>query len=173
MIRAAILALCLAGGLAACGASSSTHSASASTSASTSEPTSTPTSASAAAHPATMPEHTTVKVVQSQYGSVLADKRGQAFYAFGKDSGARSQCYGACASRWPPALAKGKLVAGAGAHARLLGRTRRGDGRLQLTYAGHPLYYYDADRPGRILCQGAEEFGGSWLVVRGSGAPVR
>ena len=87
-----------------------------------------------------MPEHTTVKVVQSQYGSVLADKRGQAFYAFGKDSGARSQCYGACASRWPPALAKGKLVAGAGAHARLLGRTRRGDGRLQLTYAGHPLF---------------------------------
>ena len=114
-----------------------------------------------------------VKVVHSQYGPVLADKRGQAFYVFAKEDTSRSQCYGECATRWPPVLGKGKLVAGSGAHGRLLGTTRRTDGKLQLTYGGHPLYYYDVDRPGRILCQGAEEFGGLWLVVRGSGQPVR
>lgn len=114
-----------------------------------------------------------MKVVHSQYGPILADKRGQALYAFSKEHTSRSQCYGDCATRWPPVLAIGKLVTGSGAPGRLLGTTRRTDGKLQLTYGGHPLYYYDADRPGRILCQGAEEFGGLWLVVRGSGQPVR
>ena len=45
-----------------------------------------------------------------------------------------------------------------------------GDTTVRRMYA---RYYYDVDRPGRILCQGAEEFGGLWLVVRGSGQPVR
>ena len=50
--------------------------------------------------------------------------------------------------------------------------TRRTDGKLQLTYAGHPMYYYAGDAPGRILCQGVTEFGGLWLVVRASGKAV-
>lgn len=120
-----------------------------------------------------MHQHTTVKVVRSHYGPVLADGHGQAFYAFGKETTSRSQCYGACASRWPPALAKGRLVAGSGAHGGLLGATHRTDGKLQLTYAGHPLYYYYADRPGKILCQGVKEFGGVWRVLRGTGQPVQ
>jgi predicted lipoprotein with Yx(FWY)xxD motif len=68
----------------------------------------------------------------------------------------------------------GKPRAGAGVNARLLGTTRRRDGSLQVTYAGRPLYYYVGDRePGQILCQNVFEFGGLWLVVRPSGAPVR
>jgi hypothetical protein len=42
-----------------------------------------------------------------------------------------------------------------------------------LTYAGHPLYYYVVDSPGHVLCQNVNEFGGRWLVVRGTGGPVR
>ena len=49
---------------------------------------------------------------------------------------------------------------------------RRTDGTVQLTYAGHPMYYYAGDAPGRILCQGVTEFGGLWLVVQSSGKPV-
>ena len=169
MIRAAILTLCLAGALAGCGASSSKSSFSASSATITA-----PTKPAPAMRPAPAKRpKPIVKIVHSQYGQILADNRGQAFYAFAKENSGRSQCYGACATRWPPVLAKGKLAAGPGAQTRLLGSTRRTDGRLQLTYAGHPLYYYDADRPGRVLCQGAEEFGGLWLVVRGSGQPVR
>jgi predicted lipoprotein with Yx(FWY)xxD motif len=57
---------------------------------------------------------------------------------------------------------------------RLLGTTRRRDGRLQVTYAGHPLYYFKGDTaPGQITCQNASEFGGLWLVVNPSGAAVR
>jgi predicted lipoprotein with Yx(FWY)xxD motif len=55
----------------------------------------------------------------------------------------------------------------------LIGTTRRADGRRQVTYAGRPLYYYVGDGKGRILCQNVTEFGGDWLVVRGSGKLVR
>jgi predicted lipoprotein with Yx(FWY)xxD motif len=69
-------------------------------------------------------------------------------------------------------LADGTPRAGPGADGRLLGASRRTDGKMQLTYAGHPMYYYAGDAPGRILCQGVNEFGGLWLVVRPSGKPV-
>jgi predicted lipoprotein with Yx(FWY)xxD motif len=114
----------------------------------------------------------TVKVVSSPYGRVVADGRGEAFYLFAAEKSSRSRCYGACAQRWPPVLAKGTPRAGPGGKSRLLGTTRRSDGKIQLTYAGHPMYYYDGDAPGRILCQGVNEFGGLWLVVRATGKPV-
>jgi predicted lipoprotein with Yx(FWY)xxD motif len=56
----------------------------------------------------------------------------------------------------------------------LLGKVRRQDGRLQVTYAGHPLYYYVGDRrPGQVLCQAVLEFGGTWYVVAPSGHAIR
>jgi predicted lipoprotein with Yx(FWY)xxD motif len=58
--------------------------------------------------------------------------------------------------------------------AALLGVTRRNDGRLQVTYAGHPLYYYVGDkRPGQVLCQAVTEFGGTWYVVAPDGRAIR
>jgi predicted lipoprotein with Yx(FWY)xxD motif len=114
-----------------------------------------------------------VKAVGSSYGKVIADGRGEAFYLFGKDRGGRSRCYGACARAWPPVITTGRPRAGNGVKARLLGTTRRKNGKLQATYSGHPLYYYVEDSPGSILCQNVSEFGGLWLVVRPTGAPVR
>ncbi len=114
----------------------------------------------------------TVRLVNSQYGEILGDARGQAFYIFGRDK-STSQCYGACANRWPPVLTNGAPRAGAGARSQLLGTTHRRGGKLQVTYAGHPVYYYDADGPGRVLCQNVDEFGGRWLVVKSGGKPVQ
>jgi predicted lipoprotein with Yx(FWY)xxD motif len=113
-----------------------------------------------------------VKVVGSDYGRVLADRRGEAFYVFDKETTRRSRCYGACATAWPPVLAKGRPQAGRGASRRLLGTTRRRNGKLQVTYAGRPLYYYVADSPGTILCHDVAEFGGLWQVVAPDGQPV-
>jgi predicted lipoprotein with Yx(FWY)xxD motif len=110
--------------------------------------------------------------VASQFGRVVADRGGQAFYLFDKEQRAKSECYGDCAKAWPPVLTKGRPVAGRGVHARLLGTTRRRDGRRQLTYRGRPVYYYISDAPGRILCQDVTEFGGRWLVIRPDGTPV-
>src|SRR5436189_2077537 len=88
--------------------------------------------------------------------------------------GRRSACYAACAKAWPVYYAKAGLVAGTGVKRALLATTPRRDGRRQITYAGRPLYYWAGDtKPGRIGCQNATEFGGTWLVVRPSGRLVR
>lgn len=104
----------------------------------------------------------------SQYGRVLFDSRGFALYAFTADTPRRSACSGACATSWPP-----YVVASRPRGARL-GAIRRADGKLQLTYAGRPLYHYVGDKSaGQILCQDVEEFGGRWLVLRPNGRLVR
>ncbi len=115
----------------------------------------------------------TVTAHTSRYGTVLFDGGNRALYLFGRDRGGRSSCSGACAKAWPPFLTSGAPKAGAGVRAALLGTTRRADGTLQVTYAGHPLYFYEADKPGQIKCQGASNFGGLWLVVTPGGKAVR
>jgi predicted lipoprotein with Yx(FWY)xxD motif len=118
---------------------------------------------------------TTLTVHGSRYGSILFDGRGRALYAFTRDRrGGSSRCYGACARAWPVYFAGGRLVAGKGVKRSLIGTTRRRDGRRQITYNGRPLYYYVGDRrPGQVSCQNVAEFGGTWLVMRPSGALVR
>jgi predicted lipoprotein with Yx(FWY)xxD motif len=116
----------------------------------------------------------TVTVHSSKYGRILFDGRGFVLYAFTKDPRGRSVCRGACAAAWPPYIVRGAPRADAGVKRQLLGTTRRADGKLQVTYAGHPLYYYVGDRaPRQILCQNVSQFGGLWLVVRPNGTPVR
>ena len=50
----------------------------------------------------------------------------------------------------------------------------RTDGSRQVTYDGHPLYYYaaDASKPGRTKGEELEQFGAEWYVVGASGKPV-
>jgi len=115
----------------------------------------------------------TVRVVDSQYGRILANSAGKAFYLFDKEHSTRSECYGDCAQAWPPVLAKGRPIAGPGVRAHLLGTARRRDGRLQVTYRGRPMYYYVADSRGRVLCHDVVEFGGRWLVMQPDGHPAR
>jgi predicted lipoprotein with Yx(FWY)xxD motif len=116
----------------------------------------------------------TLTAKSSSYGRVLFDGRGHVLYGFTRDAKARSACYGACAKTWPVYFAKGTLNAGAGVKRPLLGTTKRGDGRRQVTYAGRPLYYYVGDsKAGQIRCQNVAEFGGTWLIVRPSGKLVR
>jgi predicted lipoprotein with Yx(FWY)xxD motif len=134
------------------------------------------TVAGAALHSAAAAQATASSITlrASPYGRILFDGRGRALYAFTRDAGSRSRCAGACAVAWPPFLVAARPSAGAEVEARLIGTTRRADGRLQATYGGRPLYFYVGDRrPGQVLCQNVVEFGGLWLVVRPSGRLVR
>ena len=118
----------------------------------------------------------TVKVHESRYGRLLVDGQGRTLYLFTRDRGSRSRCYAACAQAWPPFLAGADAApqAAGGADAAKLGTAARRGGTTQVTYAGHPLYYYVNDRkPGQILCQDVLEFGGTWLVVSPSGRAIR
>jgi predicted lipoprotein with Yx(FWY)xxD motif len=109
----------------------------------------------------------------TRLGRVLVDGRGRTLYLFEKDRGPASRCYGACASIWPPATTTGTAVAGPGIAAAKLGTTKRSDGKLQVTYNGHPLYRYAADaKPGDVNGQGLNQFGAKWYVLNGAGSKI-
>ena len=103
---------------------------------------------------------------------MLVDDRGQAIYLFDKEDGRTPECYRACAAAWPPVLTDGSPLAAGSVRSGLLSTTVRSDGAVQLTYAGHPLYYYAHERPGQVLCHDVTEFGGRWLVVTPAGTPA-
>jgi predicted lipoprotein with Yx(FWY)xxD motif len=112
-----------------------------------------------------------VKAV-AKLGNILVDRRGEPLYLFEADTGKDSTCYEYCEQFWPPVLTAGAPHAGAGAKASLLGTTTRTDGTSQVTYAGHPLYYFYTDSPGEAHGQGINGFGGRWWVVSPSGAAI-
>src|SRR3989442_14279713 len=114
-----------------------------------------------------------VNLAKSKFGRILVDSKGITVYDFVRDKGTTSVCYGACAALWPPLLTKGKPVAGPGVRASLLGTTKRKDGKLEVTYAGHPLYYFVTDRkPGQTTGQGVNQFGGPWWVLSPAGKEI-
>jgi predicted lipoprotein with Yx(FWY)xxD motif len=114
-----------------------------------------------------------VVIAKSRLGRILVDGKGITLYDFVKDKGTTSTCYGACAALWPPLTTKGKPVAGQGVRASLLGTTRRKDGTLEVTYNGHPLYYFVTDRkPGQTTGQGVNQFGAPWWVLSPAGKEI-
>jgi predicted lipoprotein with Yx(FWY)xxD motif len=76
--------------------------------------------------------------------------------------------------RGRPYIVKSAPAAVSGAKPGLVGTTRRSDGKLQATYVGHPVYYYEGDHsPGEVNCQAAVEFGSYWYVLRSNGWAVQ
>ncbi|MFB4307341.1 hypothetical protein [Actinomadura sp. GTD37] len=104
-------------------------------------------------------------------GPVLTDGQGRTVYLFEKDKGGMSSCTGSCAAVWPPVATSAKPQAGPGANAAKLGETKRPDGSMQVTYAGHPVYYYapDGTTPGSAKGEGLNQFGAKWYVLSASG----
>ena len=117
---------------------------------------------------------TTVKVEKTpELGKVVATAHGRTLYMFRADHGTTSACYGSCATYWPPLITKGKPVAAAGVKSSLLGTTERKDGKLQVTYKGHPLYTYVGDsKAGQTTGEGLNLSGGKWYALAPSGAVI-
>jgi predicted lipoprotein with Yx(FWY)xxD motif len=115
----------------------------------------------------------TVAVKSSKLGGILVDGTGRTLYLFEQDQGSASSCYGACAGGWPPYTTTGAPRAGAGVSASLLGTTTRTDGKTEVTYHGHPLYYFAGDRkPGDTNGEGLKAFGAEWYVLSAAGTKV-
>ncbi|KXF86046.1 lipoprotein [Rhodococcus ruber Chol-4] len=117
-------------------------------------------------------ESTVVTTANGPLGEMLFDRTDQAIYIFDREVGTVPDCYGDCAVAWPPVLTVGAPVAAGDADQALLGTTARSDGTTQVTYAGHPLYFYADEEPGQVLCHRVEEFGGLWLAVDEVGVPL-
>jgi predicted lipoprotein with Yx(FWY)xxD motif len=128
--------------------------------------------------PATSSAQPAAAVVErrgSMLGQILVDGQGRTLYLFEADRAGRSSCDGACASAWPPYLSNGAPKAGTGVAGGLLGTTMRGGdgGGAQVTYHGHPLYYYVGDNePGDTAGQGLDQFGARWFVLAPSGNEI-
>jgi predicted lipoprotein with Yx(FWY)xxD motif len=109
-----------------------------------------------------------VRAQSEHLGIILFDLSGHTLYRFTGDKGTTSTCYGACAKRWPPALTEGKVrpmevIKG------LTGTSKRKDGTLQLTYAGHPLYTHSGEPQGGTKGSGVTDFGAKWFALRVTG----
>jgi predicted lipoprotein with Yx(FWY)xxD motif len=129
-----------------------------------------PSNAMTAEPPAAVPATgVTITTAGSDFGQVLFDGTGQAIYLFDRDTTSKPDCYGDCAAAWPPVLTDGAPVAAAEAMVDLLGTTPRTDGSTQVTYAGHPLYYYAHEGKNVVTCHNVSEFGGLWLAVTPTG----
>jgi predicted lipoprotein with Yx(FWY)xxD motif len=122
--------------------------------------------------PATPTGPATVNVANnSKYGSILTDANGMTLYVFLNDTSTTSTCSGACASLWPALLTNGNPIAGNGVDGTKLGTTTRADGSVQVTYNGHPLYYYAKDSAaGDTNGQGIKNV---WYVVSPTGDPIK
>ena len=103
----------------------------------------------------------------------LTDGSGKAVYLWVADKSNSSVCSGACAQAWPPVQASGTVTASGSAKSSDLGTTTRSDGTKQVTYAGHPLYYFVGDSgPGQANGQGNPGFGAKWWLVSPTGADI-
>jgi len=115
-----------------------------------------------------------VTLHKTKLGKVLATSSGRTLYLFMKDKNGRSACYGQCASNWPPLMKKGTLRGGTGVKAKLLGTTKRKNGKPQVTYNHHPLYLYAGDTgAGQVSGQGLNFFGGKWYVLSAAGKAIK
>ena len=116
---------------------------------------------------------TKVGVASSNLGRILVDAHGRTLYLFARDKHGKSACSGLCAGYWPAVTTKGKPRAVNGARKALLGTTRRKDGRVQVTYRGHPLYRFSGDSgAGQTSGEGLTDFGGGWWAVSPAGSKI-
>jgi predicted lipoprotein with Yx(FWY)xxD motif len=115
-------------------------------------------------------DSSTIKTSHSALSDILVDGSGRTLYLFtqdGKNTNSMN-CDAACVKLWPHM--EGRPHAGAGVRANLIGSTK-GAGKAQVTYAGHPLYYYAKDRaPGDLKGQGIDKI---WYVMNTQGKAIK
>ena len=118
--------------------------------------------------------HATVSLKSTSLGKVLVAANGHTLYLFTHDKSSKSLCSGQCATFWPPLTVSAKPVAGAGVKASMLGWTKRSNGKLQVTYNHHPLYFFKLDKKvGQVNGQAIDHFGGLWWAVSARGFAVK
>ncbi|MDQ1695597.1 MAG: hypothetical protein QOJ03_950, partial [Frankiaceae bacterium] len=116
----------------------------------------------------------TIRTHSTPDGSAVAGPlgSGRTLYMLSTDTTSRFACTTAdgCTYTWPPLITTGRPHAGTGTSASLLGTRLRGNGTRQVTYNGHPLYYYSADsRAGQDRGQCFLQHPGTWYMLTKNG----
>jgi predicted lipoprotein with Yx(FWY)xxD motif len=136
-------------------------------SAATPAPTAAPTVAPSAAGVAGL----TINAATSSLGTFLTGKDGMTLYVFTRDTtpGSSACTTDQCVGTWPAATvdAGQQATAGSGVTG-TLATFQRADGATQVSYDGHPLYYYAGDTTAGDT--NGEGVGGIWFVADVSGS---
>jgi predicted lipoprotein with Yx(FWY)xxD motif len=116
----------------------------------------------------------TVELRKTKLGKILVNPAGSILYEFSSDHPKKDTCVkiSGCSAIWLALPAEGKPSAGTGVRASLLSSITLPGGGTQVTYAGHPLYIYEA-APTLISYVGAKQFGGKWYAVNAKGQAVK
>jgi predicted lipoprotein with Yx(FWY)xxD motif len=113
-----------------------------------------------------------LNVRRTDIGRTLVDGHGRTLYMFERDRRDMSNCSGVCLTVWPAMTTALKPHAAGGAIGAKVG-TIRSHGQRQVTYAGHPVYYYVGDRKaGDVNGEGLNQFGGKWYALSPSGKVI-
>lgn len=116
------------------------------------------------------PAGSSISLTQTSVGKALGDANGRTLYLFASDKPDRSSLSAAGRAVWPPFIAKTRPHATSGVAAGLIGTVSTTG---QVTYKGHPLYYFVGDKsPGQARGQGLDEFGARWYVLSSSGSAI-
>ncbi len=119
------------------------------------------------------PAGTAVGVKQTALGKILVGGGGRTLYLFLADKPGVSTLSRAGFAVWPAFAATGVPRASGGASGAKIATIASLGGKRQVTYAGHPLYYFVGDqRSGSTSGQGLLEFGARWYVLSPSGKAV-
>jgi predicted lipoprotein with Yx(FWY)xxD motif len=159
--------------VAACSSSSSTATSGTTTSSPAAAPSAAYPSSPAATGQAASAATVSLAALPGIPAKALVGSNGHSVYLFEADKNGTSACSGACAAAWPPDTVTSAPQAGSGVNQAMLGTIKRPDGTMQVTYNGHPLYYFVGDTSaGTAHGQGSKAFGAGWYVVGASGSKI-
>nr|WP_299068635.1 hypothetical protein [uncultured Allomuricauda sp.] len=110
------------------------------------------------------PEENAVRLSSdATFGNILTNSEGFTLYFFAPDSNGESNCSGGCIDAWPVFNAS-ELTLDNGLDEGDFGSITRGDGAVQTTYKGWPLYLFGNDaNAGDVNGDGS---GGVWFVAK-------
>jgi predicted lipoprotein with Yx(FWY)xxD motif len=112
-----------------------------------------------------------INVRHTSLGETLVDANGRTLYLFEGDKRNVSTLSAAGRAVWPPLTVAATVKTEGAAQAAKLGTTS--GAFKQVTYNGHPLYYYVGDHaPGSTKGQHLKEFGALWFVLAPSGSAI-
>ena len=131
------------------------------------------TTGSSAKKAPAVPANSAISVQQTSLGKTLTDANGRTLYLFAADKPNVSTLSAAGRAFWPPFTSATTPSATGGALAGRIGTVTGATGAGQVTYNGHPLYYFVGDHnPGQTSGQALNQFGARWYVLSPAGAAV-
>ena len=114
-----------------------------------------------------------ISLRQTSLGKTLVGANGRTLYLFEGDKKDVSTLSAAGQAIWPRFTSNVRPMALNGAVSSEIGTIQGSGGTPQITYNGHPLYYFVGDRKGgETTGEGLNEFGARWYVLSSAGAAV-